>query len=246
MTCYFSYSVRSNLLVDNEEEVISELKLFKQAGGGTLCDISASEVRVNTELLPHVSQESGLHIVAGTAFYVDPLQSEQSRQLGVREKADFMVKEILHGIGDSGVRCGIIGEVGCSWPLADSEKRSLQAAALAQQETGERKDSFCGFSLSITAHMPAGAPLMIHPGPNESAPFQILDILEAAGADISHTVIGHLDRTIFSGDKLLQLAKRGSYLEFDLFGIECSHYQVNVTCQHTCTVYTIENILCNS
>ena len=51
--------------------------------------------------------------------------------------ADVIVGELVHGIGDSGVRCGVIGEVGCSWPLADSERRSLQAAALAQQETGE-------------------------------------------------------------------------------------------------------------
>ena len=34
------------------------------------------------------------------------------------------------------MRCGVIGEVGCSWPLAASERRSLQAAALAQKETG--------------------------------------------------------------------------------------------------------------
>jgi len=54
-------------------------------------------------------------------------------------------------------------------------------------------------------------------------------VLEAAGADISHTVMSHLDRTIFDKEQLLQLAKRGSYLEYDLFGIECSHYQVSNT-----------------
>ena len=48
-----------------------------------------------------------------------------------------MVKEIMEGIGDSGIRCGVIGEMGCSWPLTEGEKRSLQAAALAQQKTGK-------------------------------------------------------------------------------------------------------------
>lgn len=71
-----------------------------------------------------------------------------------------------------------------------------------------------------------GAPLCVHPGRDETAPSQILDILEAAGADISHTVIAHLDRTIFSRERLLNLAQRGCYLEYDLFGIECSHFQV--------------------
>ena len=56
------------------------------------------------------------------------------------QMADFMVGEVVKGVGGSGgsgVRCGIIGEIGCSWPLGDTERRSLQAAALAQKETGE-------------------------------------------------------------------------------------------------------------
>lgn len=71
-----------------------------------------------------------------------------------------------------------------------------------------------------------GAPLNIHPGRHEASPGQILDVLEAAGADISHTTMSHLDRTIFDDKKLLEFAQRGCYLEYDLFGIECSHYQV--------------------
>ena len=49
------------------------------------------------------------------------------------------------------------------------------------------------------------------------------------GADISHTVMSHLDRTVFTEQNLLEVAKRGCYLEYDLFGIECSHYQVSTT-----------------
>ena len=52
------------------------------------------------------------------------------------QMTDHIIHEICEGIGDSGVRCGVIGEVGCSWPLTDSERRSLQAAALAQRQTG--------------------------------------------------------------------------------------------------------------
>jgi len=135
--CFSRYSVRSNLLVDDPNDVISELKFFKKAGGGTVCDVSPPEVRIKPELLPKLSKESGVHIVAGTAFYVDHLQSEESRTLSIREKADFMVGEIVRGMGGSGMRCGLIGEIGCSWPLVDSERRSLQAAALTQKETGE-------------------------------------------------------------------------------------------------------------
>ena len=75
----------------------------------------------------------------------------------------------------------------------------------------------------------AGAPLIIHPGRNPKAPFEILDVLEQAGADISRTAMSHLDRTISDVNELLKLAQRGCYLEFDLFGIEVSNYQVNFT-----------------
>ena len=49
---------------------------------------------------------------------------------------EFLIGEITDGIGGGGVRCGLIGEVGCSSPLTDSERKSLQAAAIAQQRTG--------------------------------------------------------------------------------------------------------------
>ena len=68
---------------------------------------------------------------------------------------------------------------------------------------------------------------MIHPGKGEEAPLEILDILESAGADVSHTVIAHMDRTMFRDENVLKLAKRSCYIEYDLFGTECSHYQVN-------------------
>ncbi len=59
---------------------------------------------------------------------------------------------------------------------------------------------------------------MIHPGANEASPFAILDILESCGADMSHTVIGHMDRTVLRDDVLLSLARRGAWLEYDLLG----------------------------
>ena len=54
--------------------------------------------------------------------------------------ADNMVREIEEGIGETGVRCGVIGEIGCSYPLMDSEKKALQAAAMAQTRTGEERE----------------------------------------------------------------------------------------------------------
>ena len=129
------YSVRENLLLDSPEEAADEFLRFKRAGGGTVCDVSPRSVRVKPESLPSISMQTGVHIVAETSFYVDPLQLEDSKAMGVREKAEVMVREVTEGAA-GGMRCGLIGEIGCSWPLAASELTTLKAAALAQKQTG--------------------------------------------------------------------------------------------------------------
>ena len=145
--------------------------------------------------------------------------------------SEILVSEIVDGIGESGVRCGLIGEMGCSSPLTENEKKSLKAAAIAQQKTGKANKKNLQFLKLFSTHLFSGAPLIIHPGRKEDSPREIVDVLESAGADLSHTVMSHLDRTIFSEQKLLDFAKRSScYLEFDFFGIECSHYQVMEVC----------------
>ena len=80
-----------------------------------------------------------------------------------------------------------------------------------------------------TSFSHSGAPLIIHPGRDPKSPLEILEILSQEGADISHTVMSHLDRTVSTEHDLLEVARRGCYLEYDLFGVECSHYQVSMT-----------------
>ena len=133
-----------------------------------------------------------------------------------------MVKELTEGVGDTTIKCGVIGEIGCSWPLTPAEKKSLLAAAAAQSETG--------------------APLIIHPGRNEPSPLEIVRILQEAGADINKTVMSHLDRTVFDRSKLLELASTGVYLEYDFFGIEVTYYQSNHATDIISDAQRIQNI----
>jgi phosphotriesterase-related protein len=201
----FPYSVRRNLSIDSVDQAISELKLFKSAGGNTLVDVTSIGIRHSTEHLPRISKETGVNIIIGTGFYVDASVSPDTKMLSVQELCDAIVSEVCEGVEGTGVKCGVIGEVGVSYPMTDFEKKSLQAAAKAQQVTG--------------------APLIIHPGRDERSPPHILDVLEEAGADLSRTVMSHIDRTVLADDALIKLAKRGCYLEYDMFGTEVSHYQ---------------------
>ena len=117
--------------------IISELQLYKNAGGQSIVDTSANGMFTCREKLSRISRESGVHIICGTGFYVDSCAPSYAKTMSERELVDFMIKEITMGIGNTGIKAGIIGEIGCSWPLTEFERRVLKAAAICQKETGE-------------------------------------------------------------------------------------------------------------
>jgi phosphotriesterase-related protein len=192
-----------NLLLDDVETAIAEFEMFAAEGGGTIVDLSPASNGRSVEKLRKVSDASGVHAVVGTGYYVDEFLTDDVNAERVDALAAEMIAELTEGVDGTDVRAGIIGEVGCSWPLTDRERASLTASAVAQQETG--------------------AAISVHPGRAAAAPAEIVSVLEAAGADPTRVVIGHLDRTYDSVEQVLALADRGVYLEFDLFGQESSH-----------------------
>ena len=200
-------SNRENMLMMDEGTAIAEALVYKQVGGGTLVDVTTIGIGRDPLALARIARATGLNIVMGAGFYVHDVHPEGMDDLTESDLAQQMIDEIRTGVGATGVKAGIIGEIGCTWPLADNERKVLRAAATAQSETG--------------------AAILIHPGRNESAPGEILTILHEAGADISRTIMGHLDRTVSDFGVLLELARSGCYLEYDLFGNESSFYPLS-------------------
>ena len=79
------FSVRANLTLENEEEASKELKFFKLAGGGAVCDVTTLGIRTKPEALPRISQETGLKIITGTGFYVGAFLSEEIQLMSIPE-----------------------------------------------------------------------------------------------------------------------------------------------------------------
>ena len=196
----------NNMLLDKDEIAQRELILFREAGGGTIVELSSGGLAPQPERLAALSRATGVHVVLGGGYYVDSYLDEPIRQASVDALAAIMVEQLREGAWGTPVRTGLIGEIGCSWPLEASERRMLAAAAKAQRETG--------------------AAVSIHPGRHPDAPAEIADIIVEAGGDPSRTVIGHMDRTIFDRERLHALLARGFVLEWDFFGAETSQYWV--------------------
>ncbi|ESP05143.1 hypothetical protein LOTGIDRAFT_103064, partial [Lottia gigantea] len=202
------YSHLSNLQIDSsdEETIIEELKYLKAHGGSGIVENSTVGLHPDINFIKRASVESGVKIVAATGFYVDGFQDETTRALSVEKLCERIRHDIIEGVRETGIKCGVIGEVGCTWPLSEFEKRSVQASAIMQQELG--------------------APVIFHPGRNQEAPFETLQVFLEAGGKTDKAVMSHLDRTFLDESRLLEFANTGIYCEYDLFGIEMSDYQL--------------------
>lgn len=197
---YNQVSNLDNLVLSDEELAIREALLFKQAGGNTIVDCTPITAGRNPTGLVRIARATGLNIIIGTAYYVEPTHPAGLDHKTEKEIADEFVRDLTLSVGDSGVCAGIIGEIGCSWPWTESEQKVMRAAVLAQQRTG--------------------AALQIHPGRHEMAPLEIIDMLRDTGADLSRTIMCHIERTVYESANRLKIVEAGCYVEYDEFGFE--------------------------
>jgi predicted metal-dependent phosphotriesterase family hydrolase len=184
-----------------DEPIIStELRAFADAGGSCLVDLTMPGVGRDPVWLVRLSEATGLHLVMGTGWYREAYYPAEARidRRTVDDLADEIVREATGGVGDSGVRAGIIGEIGTdkAW-LSAQEERVHRAAARAARRTG----------LAITTHAVQSA-----------VGLDQLTVFEAEGADLSRVVIGHADS---NPDPAYHRAivERGASVEFDFLGM---------------------------
>ncbi|XP_067617592.1 uncharacterized protein [Eurosta solidaginis] len=211
----YPYSSHENIHFHDEEAheaVKKDLFLYKKWGGGSIVENSSHGLNRNLELMVDFEKSTGVHIIAGTGHYVHNLQTEDHLNMSIEQLTDLYSKEIITGVeleGVGTVKCGYIGEVGSVYPLHDFEKHAIRATGEIQEVLG------CGVSF--------------HPGRDAAAPFEIMRLYLEAGGRADKAIMSHIDRTLIDIDDVLEFAKLGSYIQYDLFGIETSFYQFNTS-----------------
>ncbi|PWR04615.1 aryldialkylphosphatase [Meridianimarinicoccus roseus] len=181
-----------------------ELALFREDGGSLIVDQSVAGLARDAAGLAQAARLSGVHVIAAAGCYTSAYMPPGLAALDVDALADLFTREVTEGLDGTGIRAGLIGEIGCSWPMHPAETRALRAAARAACRSG--------------------AALSVHPGRAPGACAAILDITEAEGLDPARTVLCHMDRTHPDGTGIAALLARGANVEWDFFGIEQSHY----------------------
>lgn len=196
--------VRDNLRLDSEAVATAEVARFRAAGGGAIADPTTDGIARDPAALARISRATGVHVVMGAGYYVHRSHPAWLEAASEEEIAERIVRDLQEGAAGTPVRAGFIGEVGCSWPMTDRERKSLRAAGRAQRATG--------------------APLMVHPGRHPDAPAEIVRELDAVGADLSRTTIAHTERTLPSPAAIVELARTGVRPSIDCFGLETAYY----------------------
>jgi len=196
-----------NLRLTDERVAADEILLFKHAGGRTVVDPTPKTLARDPLALARIARATGLNVVMGAGYYVAASHPPDMDRRTVDELAREMIADVTSGVGDTGVRSGLIGEIGTTWPWTDNERKVLSAAVAAQRETG--------------------APLMIHPGRHPRMPMELAELVQKEGGDLRRTIMCHLCRTIADVRAVIDLAQTGLWLEYDLFGLENSYYPYN-------------------
>ncbi|XP_071451964.1 phosphotriesterase-related protein [Hetaerina americana] len=207
----YPYSSKYNLAFYDQythNALYNDLEEYLKSGGSSIVENSSHGLGRRADLMKEVSEKTKVNIVAGTGFYVSSVQKENILKLSVEEMGSLIRKEMLEGCAeDPSVKCGFIGEVGSSWPIDAFEKKAILATAAIQEELN--------------------CPVSFHPGRHADAPFEIIRTHLEAGGRKEKTVMSHLERTLETEALLSDFAELGTFCQFDLFGTECSFYQLN-------------------
>lgn len=191
------YPNRDNLILGDETTALQELADYRKRGGGTLVDVTSIGLGRDPAALRRVSRATGVHVIMGTGWDTRAVDSRDLEARSLDELTRELVQDVTSGVGNSGIRSGIIGEVATRGDsLSPVETRVIRAASRASRITG--------------------APVSLHSGGSGSeSTHAMLDLLEKEGAELGRVILGHCDNLVRDLPSLLGLLKRGVYVEFD-------------------------------
>jgi phosphotriesterase-related protein len=190
-----------------QARAVTKLRELKERGIDTLVDLTVVGLgRYIPRVAAIAEQVPEINVVVATGVYTYnevPMffhfQGPGTILGGPEPMVEMFVREIREGIGETGVRAGILKCASDRPGLTPGVERVLRAVAQAHRSTG----------VPITTHTPT---------PPEPWGLEQQRIFKEEGVDLGRVVIGHSGGTV-NTDYHLSLIDNGSYLGFDHFGL---------------------------
>lgn len=197
-----------NCRLDDLQTAVDEVQRFADLGGRTILEATGLGVGRDLAGLAEVSRATGVTIVAGTGFYLDPAIPADARELSPDEIAAAILSDLAEGEDD--VRPGFIGEIGVGSEFTAAERASLAGACIAQRETG----------LPMQIHLPGWFRL------GED----VLDVVESYDVDPARVVLCHMGPSGADLDYQERLLSRGVFVQYDMIGMDVFYADQGVQC----------------
>ena len=185
----------SNQVLDSYEDAVEELGWAKRAGIHSILDSTPNIAGRDPAKLRRVSAALEMPIVTGTGYYRDAFQPAETATMSVDDHEQRMLEEITVGIAGTGVRAGLIGELGTSRDgITPSEERVLIAAGRVQRAT----------NVAVYVHTEGRRHLVL----------AAIKVLESSGADPGRIHICHINGAPWWKD----IVDTGASIGHDCFG----------------------------
>ena len=192
-------AIITNSVLGDFDEQREEVLPFRYRGGGTMVDVTSIGLGRDPVALQRLSRATDLHVIMGAGWYERNFHPADMDSRSVEELTEVIVGDITEGAEGTGIRSGIIGEVGVEGnPLTDNELKSVRASGRASRITG--------------------APITFHRGGVGDEQHTVLDVLEDEGVDLRRVTMGHAGTVGLDLPFARRLLARGVFVEADFLG----------------------------
>lgn len=191
---------RDNIRLEDEDIAIEEVSRFRDAGGATIVDPTCRGIGRNPAALQRISRATGLNVVIGAGYYLEPAHPPSVRRMSIDDIAVEIERDVREGADESDVRAGLIGEIGVSRDFTTAEQKVLRAAARAQHRT----------KVPLAVHLPGW----------ERLGSRVLDTIAEEGGDVGATILCHMNPSQRDLGYQCGLADRGAWIEYDMIGMD--------------------------
>jgi phosphotriesterase-related protein len=180
LLCAFPDAYRDypDILVPNAlEYVITRLKQAKAGGVDTVVDMTTLDLGRDIHFIREAAKQSGVNIIACTGWWLDVPRfvSGIMSSVTVDQMAESFVREIDKGIGDTGIKPGVLKSASDVGGVTPPQEMALRAVA--------------------KAHLKTGVPIVIHSYHPGQVAKQQLDILKDEGVNLKYVKVDHCNDT---------------------------------------------------
>ncbi len=183
--------------LDQYDLICGEMKTLYALGVRNIIEMTNRYMGRNPQFMLDIMRDTGMNVMACTGYYQHDFYPPHVASTPADVLAQEMINEIEIGIEGTGLKAGIIAEIGSSVDvITPDEAKMFAAAAIAHRETGRPISTHTSFS---------------------TMGLEQLALLKKYGVDLARVVIGHCDLKD-NLDNILRMIDLGAYVQFDTIG----------------------------